>query len=101
MGQTEGVVINSVAKRPNPFFCNRWWVVFGAILGLLVGNGAVLTFTFSLFIKPMAAEFGWNRGTLSAGLTVFQFVGAFATPFAGRLADILGVRRSEEHTSEL
>ena len=77
-----------------PFFKNPWWVVVGAVVGLIVGSGAVVAFTFSLFLRPMAAEFGWTRSQVSTGLTAFQLLAAIGTPFAGKLADIWGARRA-------
>ncbi len=94
MQQNVEITNGSVARERALFSANPWWVVVGSVVGLLVGNGAVVAFTFSLFLKPMVAEFGWDRGTVSAGLTVYQWVGAFATPVAGWLADVWGVRRA-------
>lgn len=74
-------------------FKNPWWVVFGSTLGLIVGNGPVTLFTFGVFLKPIVAEFGWNRGTVASAITVSQAIGALATPFVGRMVDRWGVRR--------
>ena len=74
-------------------FKNPWWVVFGATLGMMVGNGPILLFTFGVFLKPVTSEFGWNRGTMGSAIVVSHILGASATPFVGRLIDRWGVRR--------
>lgn len=74
-------------------FVNPWWVVFGSTLGLLVDNGVITLFTFGLFLKPIAEQFGWDRGTVAAAITISQFIGAFFTPFVGKMVDRWGVRR--------
>ena len=74
-------------------FKNPWWVVFGSTLGLVVGNGPIILFTFGVFLKPIVTEFGWKRGTVASALTISQAVGALATPFVGKLVDRWGVRR--------
>ncbi len=74
-------------------FRNPWWLVFGSTLALIVGNGPVIVFTFGVFLKPVIDEFGWSRGTVSAGLTAYQTAGAIAAPLAGKLVDRWGIRR--------
>jgi hypothetical protein len=37
-------------------FTNPWWVVVGAVGGLVVCNGPVLGFTFGVFLKPIMAD---------------------------------------------
>ncbi len=74
-------------------FKNPWWVVFGSTLGLIVGNGPITLFTFGVFLKPIVAAFGWNRGTVASAVTVSQALGALATPFVGKMVDRWGVRR--------
>jgi MFS family permease len=74
-------------------FKNPWWVVFGSTLGLIVCNGPITLFTFGVFLKPIVATFGWNRGTVASAVTVSQTLGALATPFVGRMVDRWGVRR--------
>lgn len=74
-------------------FKNPWWVVFGSTLGLIVGNGPITLFTFGVFLKPIVATFGWNRGTVASAVTVSQALGALATPVVGKMVDRWGVRR--------
>jgi MFS family permease len=65
----------------------------GSTLGLLVGSGPVLLFTFGVFLKPVTSAFGWNRGTVASALAVSHTLGAIATLFVGRLIDRYGIRR--------
>lgn len=71
---------------------NPWWIVLGSVLGLIVGNVTVLQFSASVLMKPIMAEFGWNRSVLSAAVMLGSFCAAAATPFVGRLIDKHGVK---------
>ncbi|WP_319496917.1 MFS transporter [uncultured Cohaesibacter sp.] len=73
-------------------FKNPWWVVFGAVIGLLVGNGPVMQFTFGVFLKPISQDMGWDRGTISLALNAGLVLTGLATPIAGRLMDRYGIR---------
>jgi MFS family permease len=67
-----------------------WVVLLGVALALLAAAG--MRGAFGVFIKPMEAEFAWDRTTLSmvAALS-FVFNGATG-PVVGRLADRWGSR---------
>ena len=56
-----------------------------AFLVLLIGGGA--RFAIGLTFKPMVDEFGWSRGELGLAVGLYMVVSAFATFFAGRMAD--------------
>jgi predicted MFS family arabinose efflux permease len=56
-----------------------------SFLVLLIGGGA--RFAIGLTFKPMVDEFGWARGDLGLAVALYMLVSAFATFFAGRLAD--------------
>jgi len=71
---------------------NPWWVVFGSVFGLIVGNGPIMQFTFGVFLKPITAEFGWERSTTSTALVVGLLCTGLCVPLAGRLIDRYGVR---------
>jgi len=72
---------------------NPWWIVLGSVLGLIVGNVTVLQFSASVLMKPIMAEFGWNRSMLSAAVMLGSLCSAAATPIVGRLIDRHGVKR--------
>jgi MFS family permease len=74
-------------------FDNRWWIVFGATMSMLVAQAPITLFTFGLFIKPLGAEFGWDRGQLSAASGVGSVFSGLAIPVVGILMDRFGVRR--------
>ncbi len=69
-----------------------WWVVFGSLLGLIVGNGPVMQFTFGVFLKPISQDMGWDRGTISLALNAGLILTGITTPFVGRLMDKYGIR---------
>lgn len=72
---------------------NRWWIVFASVMGLIVGNGPVMQFSFGVFIKPLAAAFDTGRATISSAILVGLCLTGVCTPIAGRLIDRFGVRR--------
>jgi predicted MFS family arabinose efflux permease len=74
-------------------FTNPWWVVAGAVTGLFVCNGPVLGFTFGVFLKPIMADTGWSRGSVSFALSVGGIFSAIAVPILGRMMDRWSIRR--------
>jgi predicted MFS family arabinose efflux permease len=74
-------------------FTNPWWVVVGAVAGLFVCNGPVLGYTFGVFLKPIMADTGWQRGSVSFALSVGGIFSAFAVPILGRMMDRWSIRR--------
>ena len=50
-------------------------------------------YSYGVFFKAIAAEFGDSRLGVSLGLTVTSFVGALAAPLVGRALDRYPLRR--------
>jgi MFS family permease len=71
---------------------SRWWIVVASVLGLLVGNGPVMQFTFGTLLPPITREFGWSRGLVSSAMVVGLWMTGIATPVVGRLVDRFGIR---------
>src|SRR5208282_5981679 len=71
---------------------NRWWIVFAAILGLIVGQGSINVFAAGVFLKPVAQELGFGRGEISTAIGLSSVVTAVMIPFFGWLVDRFGVR---------
>jgi MFS family permease len=68
------------------------WVVLGAVLvAVLMGSG--LRAMFGVFIKPLEAEFGWDRASLSGAAALSLLLLGAVSPFVGWLADRWGPRR--------
>jgi MFS family permease len=72
---------------------NPWWVVFGAVTGLLVCNGPVLGFTFGVFLKPIMHDMGWDRGTASFAMSIGGVLDAMLVPAIGVMMDRWSIRR--------
>src|SRR5215472_9592747 len=73
-------------------FASRWWIVFACACGLLVGAGAILIFTFGVFLKPVTEDLGVTRGELSGALGVSTWFVAVSCPVIGWLIDRFGTR---------
>lgn len=80
-------------NSPSKPFSNPWWVVAGSLLGLTVGNGPVMQFTFGVFVKPLSEAMQTDRGTISGALLAGLVATGIATPLIGRLIDKHGTRR--------
>ena len=70
-----------------------WRVVLAACLGVMGGFGSLFVYTFTFFVKPLGAEFGWNREAVSVGFAIAAMTVGFASPLIGRLIDRYGPRR--------
>ena len=70
-----------------------WRVVLAANLGVMGGFGSLFVFTFSVFLKPLQAQFGWNREAISSGFAFAALTVAVCSPTLGRWLDRLGPRR--------
>src|SRR5262245_14343938 len=67
------------------------WIVLGVLVGVMIA-AAGLRATFGVFIKPLEAQFGWSRTSLSVAAALSLLLLGAAAPFTGRLADLWGGR---------
>lgn len=67
-----------------------WYVVVGAFLITAINYGA--RYSFGVFVKPMAEEYGWSRSLISAGMSTMVLAYGLSGIFAGRLADRVAPR---------
>ena len=74
---------------------------FGVYYGwLIAATTCVMAFVtmgsggkvFGVFVMPMSAEFGWQRGTISLAAALGLLVSGLSQPFAGHLHDRWGGR---------
>jgi MFS family permease len=70
-----------------------WRVVLAACLGVMAGFGSLFVYTFSVFVKPLAAEFGWSREAISSGFAIAAVTLGVCSPPLGRWIDRVGPRR--------
>ena len=75
-------------KRPKVFY--GYWIVLVAFLCLFLFGG--LAYSFSLFVKPLEASFGWGRGEIMLAFAIFYLTQAMASPFIGRMVDRYVIR---------
>jgi len=68
------------------------WIVLGAVVLVMLG-GSGLRAVFGVFIKPMEAEFGWDRASLSGAAALSLLLLGAVGPLVGWLADRWGPRR--------
>src|SRR5437879_2035540 len=74
-------------------FKNPWWVVGGAVMGLFVCNGPVLAFTFGVFLKPIMADLGAQRGTVSLVFGIGGVCSSLMVPVLGWMMDRWSIRQ--------
>jgi MFS family permease len=80
------------AGESRAVFQNRWWVVIGSLIGMIVGPGTAVIFTVNVFMVPVTTELGWSRGLFSSGLLASAITAPILTPIFGRLMDRYGIR---------
>jgi len=64
-----------------------------AFTGMALSYAMFTVFAFGTFVKPLEAEFGWQRGEMSFALTMTNIAVVIASPALGFIVDRLGVRR--------
>jgi MFS family permease len=70
-----------------------WRVVLASQFGVLAGFGSLFVFTFSVFLKPLAAQFGWSREAVSSGFALAAVTVGVCSPAIGRALDRFPPRR--------
>ena len=79
----------SPAGSQSTFFYG-WFILLGGFLILVVDGG--VRFSFGVLVKPLAAEFGWDRGAITFAYTLNMLVFGFSQMMAGRMLDRYGPR---------
>ncbi|MDO8785697.1 MAG: MFS transporter [Syntrophales bacterium] len=68
-----------------------WWIVIVSFLCMFMGIG-ISVYTFGVFLKPIAQEFGWSRGAFSGIHALFSLSLGMAGPLIGKLVDKYGFK---------
>jgi MFS family permease len=64
-----------------------------AAIGMAFGIGPLIYGTFSLFMLPIVAQYGWNRSQLALALAICAGFAALTHPIVGRASDRFGSKR--------
>jgi MFS family permease len=78
------------SKKPKVFY--GYWILVAAFFCLFIVSGCGF-YSFSLFVGPLEADFGWDRGEIMLAFTIYMIVVGVASPFVGRLLDRYGARK--------
>src|SRR4051812_3040655 len=70
-----------------------WGVCVAAFVGAMVSFAAIMPYTFSLFIEPLAKAFGWHREAISSAFGIAAITVAVFSPGIGTLLDRFPPRR--------
>src|SRR5580698_9772929 len=70
-----------------------WGVATAAFVGVMVSFAPIVPYTFSLFLNPLHAAFGWQREAISGTFAVAAITVAIVSPAIGSLLDRFSPRR--------
>jgi predicted MFS family arabinose efflux permease len=70
-----------------------WRVALASSVGVFVSFASLLVYTFGIFLKPLAEEFGWSRAAVSAAFGIAAMTVAVCSPPLGYLLDRVSPRR--------
>jgi predicted MFS family arabinose efflux permease len=70
-----------------------WRVAIASSACVFVSFASLLVYTFGIFLKPLAAEFGWSRQAISGAFGIAALAVAACSPPLGLLLDRFPARR--------
>ena len=70
-----------------------WKVAAAAFVGVMVSFAPIVPYTFSLFLNPLHAAFGWHREAISGSFALAAITVALVSPGIGLLLDRFAPRR--------
>ncbi len=70
-----------------------WRVAAASSVGVFVSFASLLVYTFGVFLKPIAGQFGWSREAVSAAFGIAAMTAAVCSPPLGYLFDRFPPRR--------
>ncbi len=68
-------------------------VLAAAFVGVMVSFAPIVPYTFSLFLDPLHAAFGWKRGAMGGAFALAAITVALVSPLIGILLDRFPPRR--------
>jgi predicted MFS family arabinose efflux permease len=70
-----------------------WGVLGAAFIGVMVSFAPIVPYTFSLFLDPLHAAFGWKRESMGGAFALAAITVALVSPLIGLLLDRFPPRR--------
>src|ERR1700679_3589581 len=70
-----------------------WHVAAAAFVGVMTSFAPIVPYTFSLFLNPLHAEFGWQREAIGGTFALAAITVALVSPGIGALLDRFAPRR--------
>src|ERR1700743_2864713 len=70
-----------------------WGVAAAAFVGVMTSVSPIVPYTFSLFLNPLHAAFGWRREAMTGTFALAAITVALVSPFLGMLLDRFPPRR--------
>jgi len=69
------------------------WTIVGVTFLIGLTQAGVFQNVLSIFLKPMAQEFGWNRSMITGSIAAGSLAGGIISPFFGPYLDRYGPRK--------
>ncbi len=79
--------------KENTFQYGGWRVLAAAFTGVMVSFAPIVPYTFSLFLDPLHAAFGWKREAMGGAFALAAITVALVSPLIGLLLDRFPPRR--------
>ncbi len=86
-------VIAATADEENALRYPGWQILGAAFFGVMVSFAPIVPYTFSLFLNPLHAAFGWQRQAISGTFALAAITVAVVSPAIGVLFDRFAPRR--------
>src|SRR5215469_14307141 len=81
------------ADQENSLRYPGWGVLAAAFTGVMVSFAPIVPYTFSLFLDPLHAAFGWRREAMGGAFALAAITVALVSPLIGILLDRFPPRR--------
>jgi predicted MFS family arabinose efflux permease len=85
--------INPQAANESSIRYAGWGVTAAAFTGVMVSFAPIIPYTFSLFLNPLHAAFGWKREAIGGTFALAAITVALVSPGIGVLLDRFAPRR--------
>jgi len=85
--------MNAAASEESRISYPGWGVAAAAFVGVMTSFAPIVPYTFSLFLTPLHAAFGWKREAMTGTFALAAITVALVSPLIGMLLDRFPPRR--------